>query len=467
MDLGFKAACDLEPLALLGEGGFGAIYKVKSTKDNNQYALKIYKSKSIKIDDAIEIVLSRYLDHPNVIRCLRVIHQDECYETDKVACVLPLASHDSFLYIKDKSLALDIVPLMQQMLDAVMYLHQSHVIHADIKPENILVMPDGKFVLADLGLALLCPQTPQWYKYRGTGIYAYMPSVRRVKVPKAVYYLYSEWTDTYALGLTFYDLITRSNRQSNDLQDLNLVTNPHFRTLIYHMTTLDQPHQWTLFECTKYLDTISAFSLASWNVISPHISSVPGSLTSSPSLLMHFGSLCTTHDTSLAVTAHVWDLYFLAMKDIINDDAVNNLITLTGNIVVPVASIAESLFVMAVRFASDETVLDFDTFKNADLSYVIQLMKSYNSSLYRTTLAEQSGDLNDYIVLQYEMWGLLDLKDPNIISWYENNRLSETLKNDVAYTSHLLRKNINPCTYRYKSFTADVITFHKSLNPPA
>jgi len=48
----------------------------------------------------------------------------------------------------------DYFQYIKQVTDALMYMHNRHVIHHDIKPENILLGADGEIRIADFGWSI-------------------------------------------------------------------------------------------------------------------------------------------------------------------------------------------------------------------------------------------------------------------------------------------------------------------------
>ena len=49
-----------------------------------------------------------------------------------------------------------VLELARQLLDALAYCHSKGVFHRDIKPQNVIVSPEGRATLVDFGLVKLC-----------------------------------------------------------------------------------------------------------------------------------------------------------------------------------------------------------------------------------------------------------------------------------------------------------------------
>ena len=91
---------------------------------------------------------------------------------------------------------------IQQVLDAVSYLHRNHVIHRDIKPSNIKITPSGEAVLVDFGIAkrfVAGQQTMAGAQGFGTSGFA---------SPEHYQGGTDARSDIYSLGATLYNLLT-------------------------------------------------------------------------------------------------------------------------------------------------------------------------------------------------------------------------------------------------------------------
>ncbi|KAJ8591128.1 kinase-like protein [Rhizopogon salebrosus TDB-379] len=145
----------------LGKGKFGRVYMVR-TKCEPQYILALkclYKSEIVqsRVEKQIrrEIEIQQNLRHPNVLRLYGYFHDEKriflmLEFAGKGELYKQLSKHGSFSE-KRSSRYID------QMADALIYLHGKHVIHRDIKPENLLLGINGELKIGDFGWSVHAP----------------------------------------------------------------------------------------------------------------------------------------------------------------------------------------------------------------------------------------------------------------------------------------------------------------------
>ena len=145
----------------LGKGKFGRVYMVR-TKCEPKYILALktlYKSEIVqaKVEKQIrrEIEIQQNLRHPNVLRLYGYFHDEKriflmLEFAGKGELYKQLSKHGCFSEKRSSR-------YINQMADALIYLHNKHVIHRDIKPENLLLGINGELKIGDFGWSVHAP----------------------------------------------------------------------------------------------------------------------------------------------------------------------------------------------------------------------------------------------------------------------------------------------------------------------
>ncbi|KAF3856494.1 hypothetical protein F7725_017217 [Dissostichus mawsoni] len=153
-----------EPVAEIGGGAYGTVYKARDTESGQFVALKSVRVQTdqngLPISTVREVALLKRLeqfDHPNVVRLMDVCATQRSDQETKVTLVFEHVDQDLKTYLErapDAGLAPGrIQDLMRQLMCGLAFLHSNRVMHRDLKPENILVTSQGQVKLADFGLA--------------------------------------------------------------------------------------------------------------------------------------------------------------------------------------------------------------------------------------------------------------------------------------------------------------------------
>ena len=133
---------DYEVLEKLGEGTFGKVFKVKNKNNNCIRAMKQIDKRFLNnIDDSEvgkEIEILKKLNHPYIMKLYEYYVNDDnlfliselCDEGDLQKKMKKIGKFPEFI----------VKIIMLQVFKALMYLNEKHVIHGDLKLENILVV---------------------------------------------------------------------------------------------------------------------------------------------------------------------------------------------------------------------------------------------------------------------------------------------------------------------------------------
>ncbi len=184
---------------LLGYGGCAEVYLGKHRYLNSYAALKVSKA-AIHAGDEQKFLAEaqRLVDlrHPHIVHLL-----DFGIENGTPMLIMDYAPKGSLRQQHPAGTQMPlttVVDFVAQIAAALQYAHNHHVIHRDVKPENILLDVDNRLLLSDFGLSLLTPSSEQLSTQDPAGTARYMaPEQLRGKPGFA--------SDQYALAIMVYD----------------------------------------------------------------------------------------------------------------------------------------------------------------------------------------------------------------------------------------------------------------------
>ena len=200
----------------VGRGAMGVVYEAHDTKLDRKVAIKALRPDL----DVRPSTATRYEREARSCARVRHPHLIEIYEVGDVDgrpyYVMPLLGGGPLSRVLREGARLspqELCARMADVADAVHALHEAQIVHRDIKPANIVVEDDGRFVLADFGLARRTdvPALTQTGQSVGTPHYMSPEQVSGDKVVDAR-------TDIYALGATLYEVL--GERRAFDAPDL-------------------------------------------------------------------------------------------------------------------------------------------------------------------------------------------------------------------------------------------------------
>lgn|GEM_PF-3528414 len=228
---------DYDLLRRIGKGGFGEVWLGRHRLHGEYVAVKLVPKQRLVELEGVRSYKQQAKQHSNLVPIEHVGETDTCYYyvmplADDVKGAAALRSPDHY---EPKTLqwCLDNLPpmspeqvyeLAQQLLDAITDLHDVGLMHADVKPANVMQLAD-RWKLGDLGLMTRSEQQSM-----GRGTVAFWPP-EGTTGPTA---------DLYALGKTLYLAITHQSLQSFDAfvaGTLPVLGNPtvinHLRKIIH------------------------------------------------------------------------------------------------------------------------------------------------------------------------------------------------------------------------------------------
>ncbi|WP_438031962.1 AAA family ATPase [Sorangium sp. So ce204] len=202
-------------LEVLHQGADTILYRARREEDGRPVVLK-----ALRRDHASPRALGRLQHELEVARALKSPVVVRAYGIepfrDQVTLVLEDFGGRSLDRLLDgdgpmrpmRGMSIDrFFPLALRLAAALAEVHRQHVIHKDIKPQNLLYNPDtGEVKITDLGIASLSPREAQELAHDGLieGTLAYMAPEQTGRMNRWV----DERTDLYSLGVTFYEMLT-------------------------------------------------------------------------------------------------------------------------------------------------------------------------------------------------------------------------------------------------------------------
>ena len=205
---------------VLGDGGFGIVYKAYDRTFETRAAIKEFlpREVSTRATDAVSVVPRRKSDaqvHAEGVKAFleearrlhRLHHENIVEVTDFVHAhgtgylVMPYYNGETLRQFLERGKTLssaEIVDLVEQVLSALEYIHDRELLHRDISPGNLFLRKDGTVLLIDFGASrqvvgersrslstIVKPGYAPFEQYHATGNQG-------------------PWTDLYALGATLY-----------------------------------------------------------------------------------------------------------------------------------------------------------------------------------------------------------------------------------------------------------------------
>ncbi|CAF1107507.1 unnamed protein product [Rotaria sp. Silwood1] len=158
-----------ERIEKIGQGTYGEIFKARCQKTNEFVAIKLIlmnqEEEGFPITALREIKILQGLRHNNIVRLIEMCRSAVGNSLrSKFYFVFEFCDHDLAGILRNVHLKFTlghIKSIMQQLLNALYFIHTNDIIHRDIKPANILITCNGVLKLADFGLSkLITPPKP-------------------------------------------------------------------------------------------------------------------------------------------------------------------------------------------------------------------------------------------------------------------------------------------------------------------
>ena len=196
--------------SLLGRGGMGEVYAASDAELGRQVALKFLLPQSIGDASAVkrfirEAKAASALNHPNILTVYEVIDS-----SSGVAIAMELVEGHPLSALRSSTLSCRQAALIgKQVAGALAAAHDQGIVHRDVKPENLMLRPDGLVKVLDFGLARsFGAEAASTFRSSITGLagtlrYMSPEQLRNEPLTGA--------SDVFSLGLVLYEMATRTH----------------------------------------------------------------------------------------------------------------------------------------------------------------------------------------------------------------------------------------------------------------
>lgn len=192
--------------SMIGAGGMANVYKALDLKTNQTVAVKILREEFMDNEELVrrfknESKAISILDHPHILKVFDVS------VTDKLQYIVMEYLDGITLkeYMNQRGGPLtwkEAVHFVQQILEALDHAHRKGVVHRDVKPQNVMLMPDGQLKMMDFGIARISRAENQTMSEKAIG------SVHYISPEQAKGDVTGATADIYSVGIMLYEMLS-------------------------------------------------------------------------------------------------------------------------------------------------------------------------------------------------------------------------------------------------------------------
>jgi PAS domain-containing protein/predicted Ser/Thr protein kinase len=188
-----------EKIKKLGQGNFGEVWLVMDTEamgGQRRYVAKIPFLKAANPKFRKEAAICQKLDpHPGVARLIDTLEDD-----GKLIIIQEYVEGPTLGDMLDQELPRPLVErIILQLIEVVAHAHKNRIMHRDIKPNNIIIQPNGNLKLLDFGVAKMLGEKE---------ISATMVGSRPFMAPEQIMGQSERRSDIWGIGVLMYLLYT-------------------------------------------------------------------------------------------------------------------------------------------------------------------------------------------------------------------------------------------------------------------
>ena len=189
----------------LGEGGMANVYLAHDEILDRNVAVKVLRGDLANDEKFVrrfqrEALSASSLSHPNIVEMYDVGEDDGGYYI--VMEYVDGKTLKQVLKQRGKLSVTEVVDIMLQVTDGMAHAHDAYIIHRDIKPQNIMILPNGVIKITDFGVATALNSTQLTQTNSVMGTVHYLPPEQANGKGSTIR------SDIYSMGIMMYELLT-------------------------------------------------------------------------------------------------------------------------------------------------------------------------------------------------------------------------------------------------------------------
>lgn len=192
---------------LIGVGGMADVYKAFDRIEQKTVAVKMLREEYARDGEFLrrfrnETRAINSLDHPNIVKIYDVMlgQSIPCIVMEYVAGT----TLKDYIYSESGKSIKNAVSVVVQLLKALSHAHENGIVHRDVKPQNVMLLPDGSIKVMDFGIARFAMSQSRTISNQTIGSVHYI-SPEQANGESTV----DHQSDIYSVGIILYEMLCR------------------------------------------------------------------------------------------------------------------------------------------------------------------------------------------------------------------------------------------------------------------